>query len=327
MKVYGVITSINLPTEAVLKFSEMKDMNLIVAGDQKTPAGWKCNNVTYLDTDRQLGLDYKIARKLPWNHYCRKMTGYLYAISMDADIIYDTDDDNIPYDDWHIPMLGLNDNLLTCKDKGIINIYQYFSKQKIWPRGLPLDLISRDFSEIYNNLVQEKTNVGIWQGLADQDPDVDAIYRMVFNSPCTFEKKEPVVLDTGTYCPINTQNTFFIKELFPLLYIPTTVTFRFCDILRGLIAQPILQIMGYQLGFFSSTVYQKRNDHDFYKDFISEIPMYESSKEVINIVLDSVRNSISILDNIYNCYNALQKASIVKADEMGILESWLEIFK
>ena len=79
-------------------------------------------------------------------------------------------------------------------------------------------------------------NVGVWQGLADEDPDVDAIYRLTSDTPCYFNERNPVVLAKGTVCPFNTQNTIIIKPLFNLLYLPTTATFRFTDILRGLVA-------------------------------------------------------------------------------------------
>ena len=58
-----------------------------------------------------------------------------------------------------------------------------------------------------------------------------------------------MVLGTGTMSPFNTQNTLIRKELFALLYLPTYVTFRFTDILRGLVAQPIMWAAGYALGF------------------------------------------------------------------------------
>ena len=110
------------------------------------------------------------------------------------------------------------------------------------------------------NMVKEVNKIGIWQGLADLDPDVDAIYRLTSNKEVTFDKGDPIVLGKETWCPFNSQNTLFASpQFFPLLYLPAFVTFRFTDILRGYVAQPILQAAGYRLGFTEATVYQDRN--------------------------------------------------------------------
>ena len=41
------------------------------------------------------------------------------------------------------------------------------------------------------------------------------------------------------------------------MYLPTFVTFRFTDILRSYVAQPIMWNAGYRLGFTNATVTQK----------------------------------------------------------------------
>jgi hypothetical protein len=173
-------------------------------------------------------------------------------------------------------------------------------------------------------LTLQNCNVGIWQGLADQVPDVDAIYRLTSDAPCNFMDREPVVLDTGTVSPCNSQNTIIRKELFALLYLPTQVTFRFTDILRGLIAQPIMWLYDYQLGFLKATVIQRRNPHNYMDDFISEIPMYQYSERIIEIVSKSISESVNIETNLYNAYNSLLRSKIVSKKEMITLEAWLK---
>jgi hypothetical protein len=171
---------------------------------------------------------------------------------------------------------------------------------------------------------QKTVKVGVWQGLADGDPDVDAIYRLTDNRPCYFRERDPLVLGRGTFAPFNSQNTLFFQELFPLLYLPAHVTFRFTDILRGLVAQPIMWEAGYQLGFTSATVVQERNPHDYLKDFESEIPCYLLAQKVVDVVSASVRKSVGISDNLFNAYEALLKKDIVRAEELGVLTAWLE---
>ena len=107
------------------------------------------------------------------------------------------------------------------------------------------------------------------------------------------------------------------------MYLPTYVTFRFTDILRGLVAQPIMWLYGYQLGFVGANVVQKRNPHDYMKDFISEIPMYQHCGEVVELVSSSISSVDSIESNLYNAYASLLKAGIVCDREMSSLEAWL----
>ena len=141
---------------------------------------------------------------------------------------------------------------------------------------------------------------------------------------CVFDKNESIVLAEGTVSPFNSQNTAFRKELFPLLYLPAFVTFRFTDILRGLIAQPILWAAGYMLGFTKATVFQHRNPHNYLKDFESEIPCYLHAQKVIDIVTGTIRTAGSISDNLYSSYNSLEKEKIVTKEEMSLLECWLQ---
>ncbi len=325
MKKAIVITSVFNPTEAVISFSKMNDYQLIVVGDRKTPADWICKNVDYLSIDKQEKLNFETAGLLPYNHYCRKMLGYLKAIKNGAEFIIDTDDDNIPKDDWSFPEF---ENKFRCvtENKGFINIYQWFTSQRIWPRGLPLQLVNTQF-DLKSLMETRDCKVGIWQGLADEDPDVDAIYRLTSDKPCYFNESGPVVLGKGTICPFNTQNTMVRQELFPLLYLPTYVTFRFTDILRGLVAQPIMWLYGYQLGFIKATVIQKRNLHDYMKDFISEIPMYEQGEKVISLVSNVISAKETIETNLFNAYKSLLKEKIVIEKELKTLEAWLKDIK
>lgn len=320
---YIIITSIFDPTEAVVKFSKLTDYNLIVVGDKKSPGNWHCDNTTFLSIDQQEDLGFELAKVLPYNHYCRKMIGYLYSIKNGASMMIDTDDDNIPKSNWEFPHF---EGKFDCipGNKGFINIYQYYTKDHIWPRGLPLNRITTDFSDVFKDAGEKEIKVGIWQGLADEDPDVDAIYRLTSNKFVNFEEKAPCVIEEGTLTPFNTQNTAIRKELFPLMYLPTYVTFRFTDILRGLIAQPIMWLHGYHLGFIDATVVQKRNAHDFMKDFESEIPMYMHTENVIELVSKSINIGNSISDNLYNAYDSLLKNNIVIDKEMETLSAWLK---
>jgi hypothetical protein len=319
-----VITSIFEPTEAVKQFANAEGWQLIVVGDKKSPPSWEQDGVIYLGPADQEKLGFSILKELPWNHYCRKMVGYLYAMREGAEIIYDTDDDNLPKSNW--PSLPpAKGEYSTLHGQKFVNIYSYFSDEFIWPRGYPLKNI---LSKARADTRQESQRIGIWQFLADGDPDVDAIYRLTNNKEIYFKNTPPLVLDEGTVCPFNSQNTIFYKELFPLLYLPAFVTFRFTDILRGLVAQPILWESGYRLGFGAATVVQERNPHDYLRDFESEIPVYLHAEEVIDITLEALgKSSGDLLDQLPYVYAALHAKKIVTNDEIRLLNSWLKDIK
>jgi hypothetical protein len=324
VKKFIIITSIFPPTEAVYAFASREGYQLVVVGDKKTPADWSCAGAIYLGVDEQMALNSELASSIPYNHYGRKMMGYLYAMQQGAEIIIDTDDDNIPYAEWAFPRF---EDRFTCSQPGLgwVNIYHHFTEEMIWPRGLPLRNIRDGRDKLQWQPQPQDARVGIWQGLADEDPDVDAIYRLTSNKPCLFEDRAPVVLQPGTVTPFNSQNTAFRRELFPLLFLPSFVTFRFTDILRGIIAQPILWAHGYQLGFLKATVVQKRNEHDYFKDYESEVPMYLHAEKALRLVQESVGRG-SVQDDLQASYQALLKAGIVEEKEMQVLDNWLKNF-
>jgi hypothetical protein len=318
-----VITSIFAPTEAILKFAALEDYQLIVAGDKKSPTQWSVAGATYLSVADQEALGFALSTRLPYNHYGRKMMGYLHAMRLGAKLIIDTDDDNIPYEDWAFPHFD-GDFGTTGSDKGFVNLYKSFTAHHIWPRGYPLDLIlAKDHNLQESDITVEAGKVGVWQGLADSDPDVDAIYRLVDNTEVYFDKRTPIVLAEGTLCPFNSQNTAVRQELFPLLYLPAYVTFRFTDILRGLVAQPIMWAHGYRLGFTEATVIQVRNPHDYVKDFESEIPCYLHPNRVVEAVSRAIDPAVTVAENLRRAYAELAKESIVTAAELELLELWL----
>jgi hypothetical protein len=320
-----IITSIFPPTEAVKKFAEVPGWKVVVVGDKKSPEDWSHPNVSFLSAENQLEFGFEVTQHLPWNHYCRKIVGYLYAIKNGADIIADSDDDNIPYTGWpDLPTTWKADK--TLSEVSHVNIYKYFTDEVIWPRGYPLDKIMSDSSP---QETEGSEKVGIWQFLADEDPDVDAIYRLTINKPVYFKKGPSIALAKGTICPFNSQNTVFTKELFPLLYLPAFVTFRFTDILRGLVAQPIAWEKGYQLGFGNATVIQERNPHNYMRDFESEIPVYTVGEEATNIAIEvaAKNKAMPVTDMIISIYDALQVKGITTEEENTLINAWVNDLK
>ena len=88
MKTTIVITTINEPTEAVRAFAKLPEYHLVVVGDKKTPMSWRCENTTFLAVDDPSTAALSLSRALPFNHYCRKMLGYLHGVRSKSDAMF-----------------------------------------------------------------------------------------------------------------------------------------------------------------------------------------------------------------------------------------------
>lgn len=324
---YIIITSINNPTKGIIKIEhKSKKWSIIVVGDKNTPENWYLNNVDYLSVKNQINMDSTYVRKCPYNSYSRKNIGYIKAIRAGAKIIAETDDDNIPYKHFL-----QNPEKITVaklvKSNGWVNIYKFFSDRRIWPRGYPIELINESFKK---SLLEEesKYDCPIQQYLANGNPDVDAIFRMTNKKSIIFAK-EQIVLGNGSYCPFNSQNTIWWPEVFPLLYLPSHVTFRMTDIWRSIVAQICLYRLGKYLYFGEATVYQKRNEHSLIRDFQDEIPGYLYNQKILQALVELPLSPSpkDVSNNLLACYEKLVEIKIIPFKELDLLNCWLNDIK
>lgn len=316
-----VITTINKPTQAVIDFSKLKGYTLYVAGDNKTPKNWKLNNAEFLSIEEQKKKYPRLAKKITENHYSRKNLAYLEAIKAGHTLIYETDDDNLPYNNF--PNFLTNEteiNEVTAPTS--FNIYQLFTKENVWPRGIPLNHINTPVKKI----TKKKIKPFIQQSLADLDPDVDAIYRLTNGKEIKFKKNLMYSLAKGTYCPFNSQNTLWSYEVFPLLYLPSSIDARVTDIWRGYIAQRILWEVKSRVIFTSPSVYQIRNIHNFMKDFQQELDLYLKTEALIS-KLESLDLNGTQAEMLLTVYKALVTDGFFQKEELATLNEWLTYFE
>lgn len=320
-----VITSINHPTEGIKKIAELcPDWHLIVVGDRKTPVDWQWEGVQFLSVEAQMQLNSAFAKVCPFNHYARKNIGYLKAIQSGAQVIAETDDDNIPYDSFLVTVNRYIKGQLVQKS-GWENVYTHFIDTKIWPRGFPLEYI--------NDSLKAKSLLGttfisdcpIQQYLADGDPDVDAIYRLTTQENTKFEPNT-IILANGTFSPFNSQNTLWWAETYPLLYLPSFVSFRMTDIWRSFIAQICLYKLGKSIAFGEATVFQERNVHSLIRDFRDEIPGYLNNVKIMRILneLPLSNSPERVGENLRMCYEKLVEAEIISRQELNLVDLWLK---
>jgi hypothetical protein len=324
-----VITSIAADTHPVLKqyASETKQhgVSFIMIGDTKSPSQFALDGCDFYSVAQQKDLVFKLARDLPYKHYARKNLGYLVAIQKGADIIIETDDDNLPLADFWQPRSRAK-QARVLKNTGWTNVYQYFSDINIWPRGFALEELQEPLPSLPGLSPLE---CPVQQGLADDNPDVDAIYRLTQPLPVQFNKFDNVALGAQAICPFNSQNTTWFKEAFALLYLPSFCSFRMTDIWRSFIAQRILWTCGWTVLFHNSTVRQERNDHSLMGDFKDEISGYTNNLEIMQTLnqLDLAPGKEAIPSNLLRCYQAMVEKQFIEADELPLVEAWLHDLK
>lgn len=323
----GVTTTIQGPTASVRKVVSALNRvgsKLIVIGDKKGPARYEMEGVEFLPLAAQLVSVFNLARKLPVGHYARKNIGYLAAITQGAGSIYETDDDNAPLADW-APRTEI---VQACSfaDRGWMNVYRFFCDGNIWPRGFPLDAVRAQLSKS-PRLSQEMTAVRapIQQGLVNNSPDVDAVWRLVMDRSFNFQAGPSVLLPHGAWCPFNSQSTWWFPVAYPLMYLPSYCSFRMTDIWRSFVAQRCLWELDCGVVFHAAEVVQERNEHDLMRDFADEIPGYMRNRELAQTLesLDLEKGTQALVNNILRCYEALVSAAFFPAKELDLVNAWL----
>lgn len=321
--VWIVMTSINRPTPAVAEFAEIARANgggLVVVGDTKSPTDWHHDGAVFLSIDEQKRLYGALADAIPTRSYARKNLGYLYAMANGARVIIDTDDDNRPMPSFPSAFSQGTDGV-RVGGADWVNVYRYFTAANVWPRGLPLDRVREEG----NKQAAGQAHCPIQQYLADLDPDVDAIYRLLEPAPLRFRADaETVILEDGTFCPFNSQNTVIFPDAFELTYLPCFVNFRMTDIWRSFVAQRVLWEQGHRLAFRGPTVYQERNQHDLMKDFEDEVVGYLHNKRIGEALRATPLSGLSRVDAVARCYAALRDLGLVKDAELEVLRLWTE---
>jgi hypothetical protein len=320
-----VITTIQAPTESVMAMLGMArdcGFELIAIGDRKTPEVAWPEGARYFNIQQQADTGLELAALLPMNHYARKNIGYLVAMAQQAPAIFDTDDDNAPLDSWK--PRAVTSTARMCPLKGWVNVYRWFSDAHVWPRGLPLDH-ARHQALVPELGARLDVLAPIQQGLADGSPDVDAVWRLLMDQDIRFRAGDSVYLPEGAWCPFNSQSTWWFPAAYPLMYLPSFVSFRMTDIWRSFVAQRCLWAMGHGLVFHGAEMFQDRNPHNLMRDFEQEIPGY-TGNDKIRAVLEgvSLRSGVdAVAENCRRCYQALVSSGFVPATELPLLEAWL----
>jgi len=326
-KTIAVVTSIQAPTPSVRALVSRlahARVPLLVVGDKKGPSSYDLPGAELLPLDHQLALGYRLGNLLPVGHYARKNLGYLEAIRRGADCIYETDDDNEPLDSFRLRQRVTQARRASPGQWS--NVYAYFTDSPIWPRGFPLQHIRGGARNPNLAETVEVVDAPIQQGLANGSPDVDAVWRLVFGDEVAFRPSPSVILPPGTWCPFNSQTTWWWQPAFPLLYLPSHCSFRMTDIWRSFVAQRCLWEGDAGIVFHAAEVRQQRNDHVLLRDFQDEIPGYLENERLVSVLaaLDLNTGESSLGPKLLTCYQALVSNGLFPDAELALVKAWLE---
>lgn len=321
-----VITSINYPTSAVKAMCALQDWHTVIVADVSTPTDWAFPGCILLTVQEQLNCFPRF--QLPVHSYTRKAYGYLFAIQRGAQWLLDTDDDN---ELKVLPQIETNFNMSLARMlvSGFAsgNPYAAFGQPHIWPRGAALEwLHKKPITPVYTDAV----DVAIVQGLANLDPDVDALWRLTHLNQIGHihfdEPNSPLIVPKDMLVPFNSQNTLFHYTAFWGLFLPTTTSFRVCDIWRGYWTERILWELDQpaSLIFTQATVDQVRNAHRYTSDMVEETQLYEQSGQLINFLKDFKGSETAELSQfIIQLSTSMARAGFWGWEDVDLIEKWL----
>ena len=284
-KKWIVMGAKNPPNLSLIKFlfSLNSWKTIIIGCNNYNSKKWKIvskynDKIIYLSINKQNKLKYNINKYLDINSYSRKNIGYLFAIHHGAEEIYEIDENIIIKDfndDFNLNNAKLSYGLRN--DNRMINPYSYFGINSIWPRGFKLSDIGKGFdnkfySINYNQLILKPL---LFQGLINGNPDLDSIFILSkfeksINYDFSLFDYNPILYFPGNYVPINSKNTKYLYEIFPLLVLPNTVNDKISDILRGYILQRFLWGYNGVVIYHSTSIYYNQslslNCYNFIKE-------------------------------------------------------------
>lgn len=352
---WAVVTTIFAPTTLLKQLRELQGWCLVVVGDRRTDdAPWRTfeqngNATVYISADDQTALGYSSLEHLPWDHFGRKNVGYLYAVHHGATQIWDTDDDNVLIDPEGLTRLAdfadskeKMDVPLAAGEHHLFNPYPRFRPVRArtarpegvcWPRGFPLEYVkdtSTAGEEVRGRVSTDA--VGVYQSLANNDPDVDAIYRLTKELPLSFlqsagkETGQKLALSSGRVASFNAQATLWMRKSFWGMLLPVSVHGRVSDIWRSYFVQCIMRDLGQHVAFTAPLVVQYRNVHSLIADLQSEVPLYTQADALTKWLRawKPKDGNSGVAERTEQLFINLYEIGVLEEEDVRLVQAWLD---
>src|ERR1035437_66677 len=99
-----------------------RNVDFIVIGDTKSPENFQLKDCDFWSIDRQSSMTFELAKITPTRSYSRKNLGYLSAIKNGSTQLMETDDDNIPREEfWNEKQRDVKSHIF--ENSGWVNVY------------------------------------------------------------------------------------------------------------------------------------------------------------------------------------------------------------
>ena len=286
-----VTTTINPPTEALIKYSKLPGWVVIVAGDLKTNHSLFENleNVIYLSPEKQEQKYSKLSELIGWKCIQRRNFAILEAYNLGAEVIGIIDDDNIPYENWGLDLMvdtEVEVNYFTINDIVFDSLGALDGYSHLWHRGFPLERIPfRDYTNKSKRTIVPKIQAIYWNG----DPDVDAVCRMIHNPQCTFNNNN-FPISSNKPSPFNSQNIIISRDIVKDYFL-----FPFIGRMDDIWASYYVQSKGNQVVFSQPGVFSDRTlgtvgRYSIVEDMKKEYIGMENNVKLLNDLADNPDN-------------------------------------
>jgi Reversibly glycosylated polypeptide len=267
-----------------------QDTLVVVVGDRKTPAEAKpwCLelaarrrvDLVYMDCDDQVAYLRRypeLGDHLVWNSIQRRNIAILVAYERGCDPIITIDDDNFlsePDFIGHHCLAGREAELpALTSDTGWVNVCRDLEERNGVPfyhRGFPPGERWRQASvEQATRRGRVVVNAGLWL----DDPDVDAIQRLVYPiETVRYARDGNFCLGKGTWSPFNSQNTALAREVVPGYFLSPQIG-RYDDIWASYSVVRIAEHLDHLVAYGHPLVRHERSPHNLWVDLDREREM------------------------------------------------------
>lgn len=281
-----VSTSINATPPAYEAWANDPRVDLVVAGDMKTPPKLKDFltdiDAVYLSPTYQTAT-FTWSELLGWNRIQRRSTAIMEVLRRKQyDYVITVDDDNFPlpnateFINGHLRNFTAFPDQVTCvSSKSPFLNTGALCHPQFHQRGVPYGINTQPI--IVRN---SAAKVVVAQAQVLGDPDCDAIDRMC-NAPNVTAVRTNAIVRPGIYAAFNTQATMWAIEWAPLMVCLPGIG-RYDDIFASYLFHRMAAQYHVALFVGEPVVRQIRNEHDLVNDLRAELWGMSSTFDFVN---------------------------------------------
>lgn len=353
LKIVSVVTTLNVDSVCIFQMAAVSPV--VVVGDVDTANSSsdflrQNRGIYYLGIKEQERLYPELAKVIPHRSFARKNFGYLFALlNLSACYIFDFDDDNCIDGNeklksslenpqaWKKDMLWASTNE---EDSRIVNPYLlYGAPSFVWPRGYPLDEISKESWPTFVKMpdpMKNEMQLDIIQFIQKKDPDVDSVWRLLYGKRhLPMEWKMHEIMEShllgilpAFISPFNAQSTLLSRRAALFGFLPWTVHGRVSDIWRSFIMQ--YMIWGFKqtgfLAFSGNTVSHRRNQHNYMADFDGEQQLFDQTKGFLQFIQERMSqvSENNMEEEYFDFFNGLYENGFLEQGDISSIKIWIQ---